>query len=218
MISDEERTRILESIKPIMILARMQLELLVHLGKLPEELLKGKILDFGAGVGTSTQALTYFGGDVQAVEIGDQAELIHDLGILPKDRVLQEDGILLMERNPGKYDLVTAFMYGPILGFGSEELYQRFYQAAQGAIKSQGRILVTSDVGTFSEVRRLMQEDGYTPDFSYNPGFFPALIGKKEEPQVSSGPRPRRDSFGGINKHDIWELLEGRKRGKEEGK
>ena len=60
-LADYQRARLLE--------AKMHLDLLVHLGKLDETLLRGRVLDWGAGGGTNTQALNNFGGYVESVDI-----------------------------------------------------------------------------------------------------------------------------------------------------
>lgn len=93
---------------------KMHLDLLIYLGKLDESLLKGRVLDWGAGFGTNTQSLNNFGGYVEAVDISEAVNEIIARGILPKEKVYHQDGIRLLKNHPDTYDLIASFMFGPL--------------------------------------------------------------------------------------------------------
>ncbi|MEK6969476.1 MAG: class I SAM-dependent methyltransferase [Nanoarchaeota archaeon] len=156
---------------------KMHLDLLVYTGKLDESHLKRKVLEFGAGWGTNTLALNNFGGAVEAVDVSGAVNEIVTRGILPQDRVYHQDGIQLLRDRPNTYDLVASFLFGPISSPQDEKFLREFYEAASVGIKQDGRILLTSDISSFSYIERLAQE-GYGV-VSKNPTFPHAFIGRK---------------------------------------
>lgn len=161
---------------------KMHLDLMVDLGKLDGILLKGRVLDWGAGFGTNTQALNNFDGQVEAVETSDSAQFIRENGILPPERVYQEDGINFLKSHPDTYDLVASFLFGPIADERDRRLLRQFYEAAQVGIKPSGRVLLTSDIGSFSYITQLETEG--LGDVIKVPEFPPAFVGRKY-PNVS---------------------------------
>ena len=144
----------------------MLLELLKHFGKLDDHL-QGRVLDFGAGSGVSTAALKQFGGYVEAVDTSDTIDYIISRNILPQEQVHKTVGIKFLKDRPDNYDLVTAFMFGPIVGdtepqsLGRVNQFLRdFYEAAKIGIKPNGKILITSDMGSFRHVEELSRQVG----------------------------------------------------------
>jgi len=118
------------------------------------------ILDFGAGSGGPTLSLVALaeanGGSVEAIESSELGKGIIDKGILLADQVHLGDGIsyLAAPDQRGKYDLVTAFMLGPD---SSGELTRSILASAQNALASEGRLLITSDIGTIGTARSVCQ-------------------------------------------------------------
>ena len=168
-LTDSQKQRALDT--------KMLLDLLVHNGSLDESLLKGRVLEFGAGWGTNTQALNNFGGTVEAVDISGTVNEIVARDILPKDRVYHQDGVQLLRDRPNDYDLVASFLFGPIFSFRDERFLREFYEAASIGVKPEGRILLTSDTNSFRHIERLAQE-GYGT-VSKNPTFPSVFIGRK---------------------------------------
>jgi len=107
---------------------------------------KGKVLDFGCGVGGSTYFLHQNGAEVAGVDLSDSIQELKRLNILPLEKIVQGNGLKLMEDTPDNtYDMITCFM----LGSDSDgEFIDKFYREANRIIKKQGRILVTSDGAT----------------------------------------------------------------------
>jgi len=158
---------------------KMHLDLLVHLGKLDESLLRGRVLDWGAGQGTNTQALNNFGGYVEAIDISDAVDLIVERGVLPKERVYKQNGLQFLRDRPDTYDLITSFLFGPLQRDGDRQFLREFYEAARVGVKPEGKILLTSDIGSFRCIEELAQE-GYGEVLRF-PTFPYAYIGRKAE-------------------------------------
>lgn len=144
----------------------MLLQLLQYLDKLDETHLNGRVLDFGSAYGTNTQALNNFGGYVEAVDISNSVNEIIRCGILPVDRVYHQDGIALMRDRPNTYDLITSFLFGPISTLNDKAFLREFYNTARMGLKSSGKILLTSDIGSFSHIEELVHE-GYGKVFRF---------------------------------------------------
>ena len=160
----------------------MLFDLLIYSGKLDKSYLKGRVLEFGAAWGTNTQALNNFGGTVEAVDISDSVNEIVARGILPQDKVYHQDGIQLLRDRPNTYDLVASFLFGPIISFDDEKFLREFYEAASIGVKEDGRILLSSDIGSFRHIERLAQE-GYGV-VSKNSIFSPVFIGRKKPSSI----------------------------------
>ncbi len=133
-LADYQRSRALDT--------KMYLDLLVHLGKLNEAMLKGRVLDFGSAYGTNTQSLNNFGGCVEAVDISDSIDQIAERAILPRDRVHKTDGIQFLRQHTDTYDLIASFLFGPIQSIEDRRFLRKFYEAACIGVKPQGRILL----------------------------------------------------------------------------
>lgn len=122
-----------------------------------------RIIDFGAGTGGPTFALTEIakaiGATVEVVESNPKlAQRIIETNILPDSNVHPTDGITFLNSsstNGGGYDLVTAFMLGPDQG---GYLFANLAQASSAALTENGNLLITSDVGTMSSVKRISEE------------------------------------------------------------
>lgn len=164
--------------KKRMLDTRMLLERLCNAGDLEESLLKGRVLEFGAGRGTSTPALTYFGGNVEAVDISEHVHRITASDLLPADNVYQQDGIELMNEREETYDIVASFLFGPLYNATDDLFLKNFYAAACRAIKEEGKIILTSDLGSFRHIERLAKE-GYG-EARKDTGLPPVFIGGKE--------------------------------------
>lgn len=108
---------------------------------------KGKILDFGCGVGGSTYVLAHNATEVSAVDNSASLEELRKLG-LPNVSIVDGDGIVLMSQTPkDTYDMVVAYMLGP----DDQGIFiDAFYTQANRIIKPNGRILVTSDGNTMN--------------------------------------------------------------------
>lgn len=122
------------------------------------------IADFGAGAGGPTFALVAsakeVGGQVVAVENTPSAEEIIATGILPKEQVIKEDGIVhftsLRDAAPDKkYSMITAFMLGPDF---SGNLFRNVMASAKDALTEDGKLLITSDIGTIQTIREICQQ------------------------------------------------------------
>lgn len=145
-------------------MAMASLRMAVSFGYVDEARIR-RIMDFGAGSGGPTFALVAaareIGASVDAVELGKTANAIVESGILPRENVLQEDGIAylnsLAERGVSQYDLVTAFMLGP-----DEHgvLFRQLAQACRKALTPYGNLLVISDLGTFSAAQEACEQAG----------------------------------------------------------
>ena len=155
---------------------KMYLDLLVFLNKIDEKLLSGRVLDFGAGTGVSTQALNNFSNNVEAVDISDSIDHIIERGILPPERAHKTDGIQFLREHPNTYDVVAAFWFGPLPTERDRQFLKEFYQAACVGVKPEGRILITSDIGSFRYIEKELAGKGEIMKF---PGFLPAYLGKK---------------------------------------
>ncbi len=158
---------------------KLQLDLLVQFGKIDERLLRGRVLDWGAGYGVGTQALNNFSGYVEAVDISDSVDEIANRGILPKERVYKTDGIQFMREHPDTYDTIASFLFGPLTNERDAEFLRNFYQTACGSINSEGRILLTSDIGSFKYIERLARS--VNREVLCVPSFPSVFIGKKSK-------------------------------------
>ena len=138
----------------------------------------GKALDWGAGHGSSTQALKNHSDDVEAVEKLEAAKIIVERSILPAERVYVEDGIEFLKRNPKRYDFIMASLLGPVYNAGiGRHLHTLFYDAAMIGLKPQGNVLITTDVQSFRYVERELAKGRVEKSWS---GFLPAWIGRKD--------------------------------------
>lgn len=143
-----------------------------------------RTLDFGAGAGGPTVALAQLadlnGGEAEAVDqYPDFTNLMVGQGILDADHVHQTDGIEYLRSDvaAGQYDLITAFMFGPdTTGALSRELLD----AARHALAEDGRLLITSDIGTMRVAELACNEAGVamakTQSIPLPEGVLPATI------------------------------------------
>lgn len=128
-----------------------------------------RLLDFGAGSGGPTLALTELaklnGGSVEVVESNPRfAQDMIELGIVTPDKVHQANGIELLSSaaSTDQYDLITAFMLGPDTNGG---LTQQLLGASRNALQSSGKLLVTSDIGTMLTVRGVCDRVGVSYEY-----------------------------------------------------
>ncbi len=122
------------------------------------------IVDFGAGTGGPTYALALMaeenGGHVDAVEPdeprGREIERVGMTRHMDVDLHLAEGLRWLAHRSmEGKrYDLITAFMFGP-----DEDgaFSRRFLDVAQYTLAANGRILLNSDANTVAAARQVCE-------------------------------------------------------------
>lgn len=127
-----------------------------------------RILDFGAGSGGPTLALTELtrlnGGTVDAVEANSAfAQHIVDLGILSAGRVIVGNGLETLQTTSEKYDLITAFMLGPDDPRGG--LTRALLNSSRNALVPGGSILITSDTDTMTTVKRVCKQEGVPHDY-----------------------------------------------------
>ena len=141
--------------KPQALSTKRLLDQLISQGDLPRELLEGRVLDFGAAHGTNTQAFLNFGGHVDVVDTSKFVHLISKQGILSEENVHHCDGITLLRNRPATYDLIAALMFGPVCSPQDEIFLNEFYKAAKIGIKPSGKILMTSDKGSFQRIAAL---------------------------------------------------------------
>jgi len=153
---------------------KMHLTLLEHSGDLDKSHLEGRILDFGAFIGYNSQALKSFGGDVEAVDVHESIKEIIKEGILSANKVYHQNGIELLRNRPDTYDLICGFLLGPL---HDNIFLNEFYEAAKIGLKDTGKILITSDPGSFKYVKKLT-DNGYGFIKRY-PTFPPIFIGSK---------------------------------------
>ncbi len=124
-----------------------------------------RIIDFGAGFGGPTLALTELvrknGGVVDAVEVSEgHMRLAVENGFVDPDHAHTADGIDFLEQleeEGRQVDLVTAFMFGPD---GNGDFARLFLNAASSVLKPDGKVLMTSDQGTMSAIERVIQQNG----------------------------------------------------------
>jgi len=108
---------------------------------------KGKVLDFGCGVGGSTYVFASNAKEVIAVYNSDSLEALRTLA-LPNVSIVEGDGIVLMAQTPdNSFDMVVGYMLGPD---NKGDFINAFYTQANRIIKPDGRILVTSDRNTMN--------------------------------------------------------------------
>jgi len=146
-------------------LAINALRLAIYMKYLDVSRLK-RIVDFGAGVGGPTFALAAIArvtdGEVTALdEDEEQVREISTTGIIPAQNVHSGDGFSYLNSvkdtvNQG-FDLITAFMLGPDI---TGNLFRKLATASAQVLNDGGNLLVTSDTGTFSVAREIVQRSG----------------------------------------------------------
>jgi len=111
---------------------------------------RGKVLDFGCGVGGSSYFFSLNQANVVAVELSNSIDELKKLDILPKENIIHGDGLKLMRSfDENSFDMVVAQMLGP----DSEgDFIEVFYKEANRILKQSGRILITSDIGTIQQL------------------------------------------------------------------
>lgn len=119
----------------------------VEAGMISEEHLHGDVVDFGCGGGGSSWVLAKNGARVTAIDLQEKSlDMLRALGVLDASAIRCKDGIdYLNSLAAGSLDMVTAFMLGPDI---NGNLVGKFYQAANHALKVNGRLIVTSDPDT----------------------------------------------------------------------
>lgn len=142
-----------------------------------------RILDFGAGSGGPTLALTELaklnGGTVEAVEAKPtHVQDIIDLGIVSPERVILGDGLKILQTTSERYDLITSFMLGPDDEGG--RLTRALLSSSRHALMPGGSILITSDAGTMTTVKRICEQEGVPHDYiqsvPLDGGFLPSAV------------------------------------------
>ncbi len=138
-----------ETLNPLQSLSaenlKRSLSIALEYGVISEEQIKGKVVDFGCGMGGSAWYLKRLGGDVTALDLKEMAEL-KELNVLPEDKIVSGDGIEYLSKLPeSSLDLIVAIMFGPDQ---RGDLARKFLQVAKRVIKQNGAILVFSEVGS----------------------------------------------------------------------
>lgn len=130
---------------------------------------KRRLLDFGAGIGGTTFALLTLAkanaAQVHAVEINpEHAKRLESLPAMTGRQVHVQDGVTLLEKPPQnkKFDLVTAFLFGPDKSGG---LSEAFVRAADHGLEPDGHILLDSDRPTMNFVMAACDRHGRRYEF-----------------------------------------------------
>ncbi len=121
------------------------LSIALQYGVISEEHIKGKVVDFGCGMGGSAWYLKRLGGDVTALDLEEMTELKR-LDVLSEDKIVSGDGTEYLSKLPeSSLDLIVTIMFGPDQ---RGDLARKFLPVAKRAIKQNGAILVFSEVGS----------------------------------------------------------------------
>lgn len=156
------------------------LELLLLHDHLDVSHVTGKVLNWGCGSGGESYIFRRNDADVTAIDISPEfIDRLLKAKILPEERVICGDGIIYLKGTPDDtYDLITAFNFGPIDYEFAFKLFFDFYREANRTIKPSGRILMTSDTGSYEEMKKYLKGYGHFVIFEAL-GFEPAFVGKK---------------------------------------
>ena len=134
--------------------ARLYLSFLLNKGLIRLDHLSGSIVDFGCGSGGSSVVLAEFGGAVTAVDLSQAALNYAKRAIGNFGNCVLGDGINYLRSLPAlSLDLVTAFLLGPDT---SGDLTRSFFEAAQHALKRDGRLICASDYETIAWLKRVV--------------------------------------------------------------
>ena len=131
-----------------------------HLNVLEQELVSerlifkdfGYVFDFGMGIGTSTKILSEISRSILGVDMNPNCFYYLNKRPTLSGQYMLCDGISFLEkiREP-KYDLITSFAFG--FNDMPKAWMERFYDAALGALKPDGKIMVNSYLHTIDQVR-----------------------------------------------------------------
>lgn len=144
-----------------------------------------RILDFGAGRGGPTFALLqladFNGGVVDAVDLyeEDAVGALRTHGYISDDHVHHGDGLDFLRNVSGadRYDLVTAFMFGPDT---CGDLALGLLEASRHALRTGGYLVINSDPDTMTAVQSVLSAEGQTfeliPGESLEPTWLPDTV------------------------------------------
>lgn len=148
-IPDPDNLEGFEALNPLQRLSAENLKRILSIAAqyevISEEQIKGRVVDFGCGMGGSAWYLKRLGSDVTALDLGEMTELKR-LDVLSEDNIVSGDGIAYLRKLPkSSLDLIVAIMFGPDQ---RGDLAREFLPVAKRAIKQNGAILVFSDIGS----------------------------------------------------------------------
>lgn len=116
------------------------LAILLYNGLIDIQNLKGKVIDFGCGVGASAHVLKQYGGDVVGLELNPKRiEDVIQQGILPAEKTYVGDGFEYLDQGvePNSVNLVATFR------IMNDFPLQRLYESAQRILRPNGQLVVT---------------------------------------------------------------------------
>ncbi len=130
------------------------------------EHITGRIMDFGCGRGGSSMFLHKQGGIVDAIDVSKKKlQSLRRKKRLPRERVMQRDGLKVLCSNAELYDMVVATGFGE---YATEiEFAREFYEATHVGVREGGVIAVSSDLLTMDNVRLVfgIEPPKYFPQF-----------------------------------------------------
>ncbi len=126
-----------------------------------------RICDFGAGYGGPTNVLKkrFPHTILMALEQNkDKAKHLLNSELLPYEAIIIGDGVKQLttmakeENSKLKYDLITAFLFGPDK---DGELTRKLLKPATESLSENGKLLICSDLWTMSKVSWALTHNGY---------------------------------------------------------
>lgn len=156
-------------------------EQLISAGFLERRHLSGTALDFGCGCGGASVALAINGARVTAID-KSLSVLIDAWAKCYLEQceatLIEDDGITYLQNLPAEsLDIVTAFLFGPD---SSGETSSKFFEAAQHALKNDGRLVITSDhetIANFSQATPKNCGVFLQADYPNTPSFVGGKVG-----------------------------------------
>jgi SAM-dependent methyltransferase len=161
IIKINEKDRKFESMDPLQKYGAKETEKVIEEGikeKLIYEQYKGKVLDFGCGVGGSTYFFNLNNANVVGVDINNNpVQELKNLNILSEENIIVGDGIKLMKTFKEKtFDFVFCLMLQL-----EDKKIEEFFEEANRILKNSGRIVIVSDIGNLGILKRKYPINAY---------------------------------------------------------